>query len=224
MASWCRSSNTASPVSEQAVHESARHRPASVRFDMEQGPALTAAMAARNITIPQLRPEGMLVRLLGGPGNPYPWLGHAVRQGLPGVPRCVRRGREVRERSDPAERIDSPAGMPAALWNHTMATAPAPGGGKAPWRTFQSQKMADLIVPRRVFDVPSEIAPRAHRPITGRRGDGPVDRRDGRPPSRCAAGRLGPLASQQQPGPWYCLATRRALSVDEAPTVSVAAS
>ena len=33
----------------------------------------------------------------------------------------------------------------AALWNHTVVTAPAPGGGKAPWPTFQSQEMADLI-------------------------------------------------------------------------------
>lgn len=41
---------------------------------------------------------------------------------------------------------------------------------------------------------------------------------------RCAAGLSGPLASRQQPGPWYCRAARRALSVDQGPTVSVEAS
>jgi hypothetical protein len=38
----------------------------------------------------------------------------------------------------------SSARILADLWNHTTVTAPAVGGGKAPWPTFNAQEMADL--------------------------------------------------------------------------------
>jgi hypothetical protein len=38
-----------------------------------------------------------------------------------------------------------PTRILADLWNHTTVTAPAPGGGKASWPTFQTQEMADLM-------------------------------------------------------------------------------
>jgi cytochrome c551/c552 len=44
-----------------------------------------------------------------------------------------------------AKGTDSPAGVLAALWNHTVVPAPGPGAGRASWPTFQAQEMADLV-------------------------------------------------------------------------------
>ena len=118
-----------------------------------KAPAMTAAMAARNISIPQLKPEDMadLVAYLyssgyfAAPGSPSRgWAtlsskGCLVCHGVYGE-----RGKSASDLTR-AKGMDSPAGVLAALWNHTVVTAPAPGGGKAPWPTFQSQEMADLV-------------------------------------------------------------------------------
>jgi mono/diheme cytochrome c family protein len=118
-----------------------------------KAPAMTAAMAARSITIPQLRPEDMadLVAYLyasgyfAAPGSPSRgWAtlsskGCLACHGVNGE-----RGQSASDLTR-AKGMDSPAGVLAALWNHTVVTAPAPGGGKAPWPTFRSQEMADLI-------------------------------------------------------------------------------
>ena len=44
-----------------------------------------------------------------------------------------------------AKALTSRAGVLASLWNHTTITAPAPGGGRAPWPTIRPQEMADLV-------------------------------------------------------------------------------
>ena len=118
-----------------------------------KAPAMTAAMAARSITIPQLRPEDMadLVAYLyssgyfAAPGSPSRGWATLSSKG------CLACHGVYGERGKPASDLtkakgmDSPAGVLAALWNHTVVTASAPGGGKAPWPTFQSREMADLI-------------------------------------------------------------------------------
>ena len=118
-----------------------------------KAPAMTAAMAARSITIPQLRPEDMadLVAYLyssgyfAAPGSPSRGWAALSSKG------CLACHGVYGERGKPASDLtkakgmDSPAGVLAALWNHTVVTAPAPGGGKVPWPTFQSREMADLV-------------------------------------------------------------------------------
>jgi len=118
-----------------------------------KAPAMTAAMAARNITIPQLRPEDMadLVAYLyssgyfaasGSPSRGWATLSSKGCLACHGV--YGERGKSASDLTR-AKGMDSPAGVLSALWNHTVVTAPAPGGGKAPWPTFQSQEMADLV-------------------------------------------------------------------------------
>ena len=119
-----------------------------------KAPAMTAAMAARNITIPQLRPEDMadLVAYLyasgyfAAPGSPSRgWATLSSKGCLTCHGVYGERGKSASDLTR-AKGMDSPAGVLAALWNHTVVTAPAPGGGKAPWPAFKSQEMADLIV------------------------------------------------------------------------------
>jgi mono/diheme cytochrome c family protein len=118
-----------------------------------KAPAMTAAMAARNVTVPQLKPEEMadLVAYLyasgyftgsGSPNRGWQTLASKGCLGCHGV---------FGERGKPASDLTAAKGpassarILADLWNHTTVTPPAPGGGKAPWPTFQAQEMADLI-------------------------------------------------------------------------------
>jgi mono/diheme cytochrome c family protein len=118
-----------------------------------KAPAMTAAMAARSITLPQLRPEDMadLVAYLDSSGyfaaTGSPSRGWAALSAK-GCLTCHgvygERGKSASDLTR-AKGMDSRAGVLAALWNHTVVTAPAAGGGKAPWPTFQPQEMADLV-------------------------------------------------------------------------------
>ena len=117
-----------------------------------KAPAMTKAMAARNIAIPQLKPEDMadLVAYLYSAGyfargaSPNRgWMvlsskGCLVCHGVFGE-----RGKTASDLTA-AKGVGSPAGLLADLWNHTTVPAPAPGGGKTPWPTFTGQEMADL--------------------------------------------------------------------------------
>ena len=118
-----------------------------------KAPAMTAAMAARNITIPTLQPEEMadLVAYLYSSGyfatSGSPSRGWALLSGKG----CLACHGVYGERGKPASDLTSakgtetPAGVLASLWNHTVVPAPAPGGGRAPWPTLRSQEMADLM-------------------------------------------------------------------------------
>jgi hypothetical protein len=114
---------------------------------------MTAAMASRNVTIPQLKPEDMadLVAYLyssgyfaapGSPSRGWATLSNKGCLSCHGV--YGERGKSASDLTR-ATGMDSPAGVLAALWNHTVVTAPAAGGGKAPWPVFQSGEMADLV-------------------------------------------------------------------------------
>jgi mono/diheme cytochrome c family protein len=118
-----------------------------------KAPAMTAAMTSRGVTIPQLTPVEMadVVAYLyssgyfAGSGSPN--RGWATLSGKG----CLACHGVFGEPGKPASDLTAatgpttPARVLADLWNHTMVTAPSPGGGKAPWPTFQAQEMADLM-------------------------------------------------------------------------------
>lgn len=118
-----------------------------------KAPTMTQAMAARNVTIPQLSPEEMgdLVAYLyssgyfAGAGSPNRGWQILFSKG------CLGCHGVYGERGKPAGDLTAAQGpttsarVLADLWNHTTVTPPAPGGGKAAWPTFQAQEMADLI-------------------------------------------------------------------------------
>ncbi len=118
-----------------------------------KAPAMLAAMRKRSITVPTLRAEEMadIVAYLQSAG-------YFARPG------SVQRGWKVSqdkgcfvchgvygERGKPAgdlakaRGLESPAGVLAALWNHTLVTAPAPGGDRRPWPELRPDQMADLV-------------------------------------------------------------------------------
>jgi len=118
-----------------------------------KAPAMAAAMAARSITLPPLGPADMadLVAYLyssgyfAGGGSPNRgWATLSAKGCLACHGVYGERGKSASDLTR-SKGTDSPAGVLAALWNHTLVTAPAPGGGKAPWPTFQAQEMADLV-------------------------------------------------------------------------------
>lgn len=118
-----------------------------------KAPAMAAAMAARNITLPPLGPADMadLVAYLyssgyfAAPGSPSRgWATLSAKGCLACHGVYGERGKSASDLTR-AKGMDSPAGVLAALWNHTVVTAPAPGGSRAPWPTFQAQEMADLV-------------------------------------------------------------------------------
>lgn len=118
-----------------------------------KAPAMTAAMATRNIAIPQLKPAEMadLVAYLyssgyfAAPGSPSRGWVTVSSKG------CLGCHGIYGERGKPASDLTratvvvSPAGVLAALWNHTIVPASVPGRAKASWPIFQAQEMADLV-------------------------------------------------------------------------------
>jgi mono/diheme cytochrome c family protein len=118
-----------------------------------KAPAMTAAMAARNVAIPQLKAEDMadLVAYLSstgyfaGTGSPTRGWATLFRKGCLSCHGVYgERGKSASDLTG-AKGMDSRAGVLAALWNHTVVTASAAGGGKAPWPMFQPGEMADLV-------------------------------------------------------------------------------
>ncbi|HEU5192030.1 MAG TPA: c-type cytochrome [Methylomirabilota bacterium] len=116
-----------------------------------KAPAMTTAMAARNIMIPQLTPAEMadLVAYLYSSGY---FAGGSPNRGWATLSNkgCLACHAVFGERGKPASNltaakgVSSPTGLLADLWNHTTVPVPAPGGGKTPWPTFTAQEMADL--------------------------------------------------------------------------------
>jgi mono/diheme cytochrome c family protein len=117
-----------------------------------KAPAMTAAMATRNVPIPQLSAEEMadLVAYLyasgyfvgaGSPNRGWQILSSKGCLACHGV--YGERGKLATDLTA-ARGPSSSAGLLADLWNHTVVPAPAPGGGKMPWPTFTAQEMADL--------------------------------------------------------------------------------
>jgi hypothetical protein len=111
-------------------------------------------MQQRSVPVPQLRPEEMadLVAYLYsvqyfGSGNISRGWRVAYEKG------CLTCHSVFGERGKTAgdltryTGLGSPTAVIAALWNHTLVTAPAPGatGKRSPWPVFNGQEMADLV-------------------------------------------------------------------------------
>jgi len=117
-----------------------------------KAPAMMAAMATRNITVPQLRPEDMAdlvaylysVRYFASGGSvPKGWV-VASNKG------CLQCHAVSGERGKPAsdltraKGLDSSAAVLAALWNHTVVT-PRVAGKQIEWPMLKADEMADLV-------------------------------------------------------------------------------
>lgn len=117
-----------------------------------KAPAMMAAMATRNITVPQLRPEDMAdlvaylysVRYFASGGSvPKGWV-VASNKG------CLQCHAVSGERGKPAsdltraKGLDSSAAVLAALWNHTVVTARV-AGQRLEWPMLKADEMADLV-------------------------------------------------------------------------------
>jgi mono/diheme cytochrome c family protein len=116
-----------------------------------KAPRMLAEMKRRAITAPNLRPEEMAdligylhsVRYFAEPGNIQRGWAVATNKG------CLTCHAVAGERGKPASdltrvRLATPAAVVAALWNHALVTAPAPGGGKLAWPELRPEELADL--------------------------------------------------------------------------------
>ena len=117
-----------------------------------KAPAMALAMQQRGIAIPTLRPEEMAdivaylysTRYFASGGISRGWK-VAYEKG------CLGCHSVFGERGKPAgdltryKGLDSAPSVVAALWNHTLVTAPAPGGKRAAWPVFKADEMADLV-------------------------------------------------------------------------------
>jgi mono/diheme cytochrome c family protein len=117
-----------------------------------KAPAMLAAMQQRGITVPSLRPEEMadLVAYLysvryfasGSISNGWKVLADKGCLGCHAV--FGERGKSAGDLAK-VKGLDSPSAVIAALWNHTLVTAPAPGGKRSPWPVLNSREMADMV-------------------------------------------------------------------------------
>ena len=119
-----------------------------------KAPAMTEAMKARGIAVPQLRPDEMAdivaylyaVRYFAEPGNIRNGWTVATYKG------CLTCHAVSGERGKPAsdltraKGLDSPAAVIAALWSHAVVTPPQiPGSPKTGWPELRPEEMADLV-------------------------------------------------------------------------------
>jgi cytochrome c2 len=117
-----------------------------------KAPKMLAAMQQRGVAVPQLKPEDMAdivaylysVRYFASGSITSGWK-VAYEKG------CLNCHSVFGERGKPAgdltrvKGMDSPSAVIAALWNHTLLTAPVVGGKRAPWPVFKPEEMADLV-------------------------------------------------------------------------------
>ena len=117
-----------------------------------KAPAMMVAMQQRGITVPQLRPEEMAdlvaylysVRYFASGSISNGWKVMADKGCLVCHSVFGERGKSAGDLTK-IRGLESPSAVLAALWNHTLVTAPAPGGKRAGWPVFKPQEMADLV-------------------------------------------------------------------------------
>ena len=118
-----------------------------------KAPRMLQAMEARQLTAPTLRPGEVSdlvaylysVQYFRQSGDPRRGVLLAVNKG------CLDCHGLFGERGKPAvdlttaKHLDSPAGVLAALWNHTFVDDPRPPRDRRPWPTLRGDEMADLM-------------------------------------------------------------------------------
>ena len=118
-----------------------------------KAPAMEEAMGAKGMTPPRLRPDEMAdlvaylysVRYFRAAGDPRRGVLLAVNKGCLDCHALY--GEPGKPASDltKAKDLDAPAGVLAALWNHSLIDDPRPGRERRPWPTFRGEEMADLM-------------------------------------------------------------------------------
>lgn len=147
-------------VAPELTGRGVRHTPIEFAALMwNKAPAMQVAMRARGLTVPTLRPEEMadIVAYLQSVG--YFAEPGSVQRGwkVTHDKGCLACHAVYGERGKPAadltkvRGLESPAGVLAALWNHTLVTAAAPGGERRPWPELRPGEMADLVALLRSF-------------------------------------------------------------------------
>jgi mono/diheme cytochrome c family protein len=118
-----------------------------------KAPRMLQAMESRQVTPPTLRPDEMSdivaylysVRYFRQAGEPRRGVILAVNKG------CFDCHGLYGERGKPAsdltlaKDLGTPAGVLAALWNHTFVDDPRQARDRRPWPTFRADEMADLM-------------------------------------------------------------------------------
>lgn len=122
-----------------------------------KAPAMTDAMRARGVPVPQLRAEEMAdlvaylyaIRYFGEPGDPRRGRELAAAKGCLGCHSLAGKGGKVAGDLARSRGLESPAGVVAALWTHTavMAQEPErlPKGARTSWPELRVQEMTDLV-------------------------------------------------------------------------------
>ena len=113
---------------------------------------MLAAMQQRGITVPKLQPEEMAdlvaylysVRYFASGSISGGWKVLADKGCLGCHSVFGERGKTAGDLTR-IKGLDSPTAVIAALWNHTLVTAPAPGGKRAAWPVLKPQEMADVV-------------------------------------------------------------------------------
>jgi mono/diheme cytochrome c family protein len=136
-------------LGERGVHRSLVEFAAAM---WNKAPAMLEAMRGRAIPVPQLKPEEMAdvvaylysVRYFAQAGDPRKGAQVAASRG------CLtchglhgERGKAAIDLAR-ARGIDTPAGVIAALWNHSFIADPRPERERGPWAEIRPEEMADL--------------------------------------------------------------------------------
>jgi len=118
-----------------------------------KAPAMVAAMKARGIAVPQLRPDEMAdivaylyaVRYFAEPGNASNGKTLAKDKGCLRCHGASRAGAKLASDLATTKGFQSPAAVIAALWNHAVVPLPGSAGQKGGWPEFRPEEMADLV-------------------------------------------------------------------------------
>lgn len=118
-----------------------------------KAPAMTAAMKAKGIPVPQLKPEEMAdivaflysARYFRQAGDPRNGVLVATNKGCFNCHALYGERGKVAGDLTTVRGIDTAAGVLSALWNHSFIAESKLEREKAPWPTFRGEEMADLV-------------------------------------------------------------------------------
>jgi len=145
-----RGARLAADLAERGLHRSLSEFTAAM---WNKAPAMTDAMKARAVPMPQLKPEEMAdivaylysVGYFAQVGDPKNGATVATSKGCLGCHGL--HGERGKTAGDLArvKGLDSPAAVVAALWNHVVVKDPRPERERMPWPELRPAEMADLV-------------------------------------------------------------------------------
>ena len=118
-----------------------------------KAPLMTQAMESRLDSIPRLRPDEFAdlvaylysVRYFKQAGDPRRGVIAAVNKGCLDCHALYGERGKVASDLATVAGLDTPAGVMAALWRHSLIDDPRAPGDQRPWPTFSGEDMADLV-------------------------------------------------------------------------------